>query len=346
MNTSWLIATLATIVVILLAAVVALFWRQRHPKPGVDIGQALSNVQQEINNLRQQMNTGLGSVGTIASGMLSTQAATSERLGKLEKATERLIEVGQDISSLQDILQPPKLRGILSETLLESLLSSYLPRESFKMPYQFPNGVLVDAVIFLPAGTVPIDAKFPLDNFRKMLDATEDKDRQQYGKDFARDVTKHINDICGKYILPDYGTLDFALSYIPAENVYYEIIIKDEGSQRIADYALSKRVIPVSPNTFYAHLQAIAIGLKGLRVEKFAREILANLSHLKGEFDRFQEDYRLVGTHIHHAAQKYGEAERKLTRFSDKLATLEAPREEITLLEQIEPRRLPSDGTE
>jgi DNA recombination protein RmuC len=273
--------------------------------------------------------------------MLETQKATGERLSELAQSAQRMIEVGKDISSLQDILQPPKLRGVLGETLLENLLSLYLPRGSFEMQHQFSDGTVIDSVILLPTGKVPIDAKFPLDNFRKMLEAAEDRDRQQCRKEFTKDVVKHIDDISQKYICPDEGTLNFALAYIPAENVYYEIIVKDEDGKSIADYALSKRVIPASPNTFYAHLQSIAIGLKGLRVEKFAQEILATLSRLRGDLDSLQEDYRVLGTHIHNASQKYWDTQKKLTRFEGRLSILEIPAKDTERLEGIEPSSLP-----
>lgn len=329
------------IALILLIVAAVFFWKSRQPTSTLDVNQAFLNVQQEITNLRNQVNASLGNVGTIASGLLQTQRATGERLNELAQAARGMIEVGKDISSLQDILKPPKLRGTLGETLLENLLSLYLPRESFVMQRQFSSGVRVDAAIYLSAGIVPVDAKFPLDNFRRMLESVEDKDKQQYRKEFAKDVRKHIDDISRNYILPDEGTLDFALAYIPAENIYYEITVMDEAGDSITDYALSKRVIPVSPNTFYAYLQAIAIGLKGLRVEKFAKEILGNLSRLKGDFDSLQEDYRVLGTHIHNASQKYGDAERKLTRFGDKLLSLEVPTKDNELLDRTEPSYLP-----
>jgi len=312
---------------LLLIIAIVLFWKSRQPTSKLDVNQALTHIQQEISSLSDQVSANLRSVGQITSGLLQTQKDTGERLNKLTQAAQQMIEVGKDISSLQNILQPPKLRGSFGETMLENMLSLYLPRESFKMQYQFSNRAVVDSIISLPAGIIPIDAKFPLDNFRRMLEATEDQDRQHCRKEFVKDVKKHIDDISQKYILPDEGTLEFALAYIPAENIYYEIIIKTDEEESIADYALSKRVIPVSPSTFYAHLQSIAIGLKGLRVEKFAQEILASLSRLKGDYYSLQDDFRVLGTHIHNASQKYGDAEKKITRFGDKLSSLETTAE-------------------
>lgn len=333
---------LIIISLLLLIIAIVLFWRSRRPKSRVDINQTLTDLSCEIRDLRTRMDSGLGDVGTIASGMLATQRDTSERLSALSQATQRMIEVGKDISSLQNILQPPKLRGGLGETLLENLLALYLPADSFQMQYQFSGGAMVDAVVRLPAGIVPVDAKFPLDNFTRMLECTEDKDRQQYRRDFTRDVKKHIDDISRKYILPDEGTLDFALSYIPAENVYYEITVADEAGSSITDYALPRRVIFVSPNTFYAYLQAIAIGLKGLRVERFAREILSHLGRLKGDFDSFHKDFEVMGKHINDTSAKYGTAEKKLLRFENKLSSLETPAGGSDLLQESELHYLPT----
>ena len=284
-------------------------------------------------------------LGGIAARMLETQQTTGERLGQLAEATRQILEVGKDISSLQDILQPPKLRGGLGETLLQNMLSQLLPAESFGMPHQFSTGQ-VDAVIHLADGLVPVDAKFPLENFRKMLESTEERDKRHWRREFARDVRKHIDDISTKYILPDEGTLDFALMYIPAENIYYEIIVKDEGEESIADYALSKRVIPFSPNTFYAYLQAISIGLRGLRVEKYARQILADLTRLKGDFDSFHEHFRVLGTHLRRARDKYEDGQSSLDRFEDKLSSLEAPETIKQLPEEVDWPRLPDKAGE
>jgi DNA recombination protein RmuC len=326
--------------VVLIIAIV-LFWMSRRSAPKVDADQAFATLQQEINNLRSQVNSGLGNVGTIASGMLHTQTATTERLTRLEQAAQSMIEVGKDISSLQDILKPPQLRGALGETLLENLLSCYLPDDSFRIKYQFANGTQVDSIVILPSGKVPVDAKFPLDSFRRITAATDEAEKQQFRKEFVRDVKKHIDDISQKYILPDEGTLDFALAYIPAENVYYEIIIRDEAGENIADYAREKHVVPVSPSTLFAHLQLIALGLKGMRVEKFAKEILKDLGRLQQDFKRVEDEYRVLGTHLHNASQKYGDAGKRLERFGDKLISIEAPTASEALTEGTEP---PSSG--
>jgi len=147
-------------------------------------------------------------------------------------------------------------------------------------------------------------------------------------------VKKHVDTIAEKYILPDEGTFDFALMYIPAENVYYETIIKDEefGEEKsISAYALSRRVIPVSPNSFYAYLQAIVLGLKGMEVEKSAQEILANLTRLRGELDKFRENFELIGKHLSNVRANYEAAEKRLERFGEKLGEVDKTKEPFQL---------------
>jgi DNA recombination protein RmuC len=158
-----------------------------------------------------------------------------------------------------------------------------------------------------------------------MLDAEDDeKIRAKCKKAFINDVKKHIDSISEKYILPGEGTYDFALMYIPAENVYYETITKDQKEEtNISEYAMQRRVIPVSPNTIYAYLQVIIFGLKGLQVEKYAEEIIRHLTRLKNDFTKFSSDFEVLGTHLSNAAKKYEEAEKKLARFDDKLSLAE-----------------------
>ena len=240
-----------------------------------------------------------------------------ESLGRLTKGTEKIEEVGRDIASLQEVLRAPKFRGGLGELMLERLLEDILPRQNYALQHRFGSGEAVDAVIRIGGKLVPIDSKFPLEDFQRVL-AAPDEDRASLRRQFVRTVKKHV-DAVTKYIIPDEGTFDFALMYIPAENVYYETILRDSDQSELFSYSLQKTVIPVSPNSFYAYLQVIILGLKGLHIEHAADDILRNLSSLQGDLGRFQDDFGTLGGHIHHAAQKYDEADRRLDRFGDKL---------------------------
>ncbi len=242
-----------------------------------------------------------------------------ERLGELTQRTKEIQEVGKNISSLQEILRAPKFRGGFGELLLERLLADILPRDNYSLQYRFRNGETVDAVIRIGGNLVPIDSKFPLEDFKRIITAESEQEQVALRRQFTRTIKKHIDDVT-KYILPDENTFDFALMYIPAENVYYETILRGQAEEsEIYSYSLQKRVIPVSPNSFYAYLQVIILGLKGLHIEKTARDILGHLGRLQGDLQDFQEDYSTLGGHIRHAAIKYEEAATKLTRLGDKL---------------------------
>lgn len=256
-----------------------------------------------------------------------------KHLGRLEESHRKIYDIGKDISSLQDLLRAPKIRGGIGEFFLEDLLNQIMPKEYISFQHEFKSNARVDAVIKFGQGLVPIDAKFPLENFRKFVDSTNENEKNSYKKLFTADVKTHIKSISEKYIQPDEGTFDFALMYIPAENVYYEIIIKDEksGDAGLFQYALSKKVIPVSPNSFYAYLRVILLGLKGMAVEKGAKEILQNIGKLRNELNKFNDDFSKVGKHLSNSRSSYELAEKHLDRFSNKLQQIEStkPKEQI-----------------
>ena len=284
-------------------------------------------VNQQLQMVNQQLQNSSGQIGQRLDSTREVIRKVSEKLGELSKTSEQIHEVGKNIATLQEILRPPKLRGGLGEQFLGELLSQILPPEFFTLQYTFLSGERVDAVVRIGEKLVPIDSKFPLDNFKRVVECKADEERKTYQKIFYRDVKKHIDDIANKYILPQEGTYDFALLYIPAENVYYETITKDEsfGEEKgVLNYALTKRVIPVSPNSFYAYLQVIILGLKGLQIEKDALKIQALLSGLKKDIGGFQEDFLLVGKHLINAVNKFEEARRRLDKFSFKLDQIES----------------------
>lgn len=255
-------------------------------------------------------------------------------IGGLSKATEQMLEVGKTINSLEDLLKPPKLRGGMGETLLEELLAQILPTEFYSFQYSFKSGEKVDAVVRLGDGFVPVDAKFPLENFRRMASIEDEKQRKAERKLFLKQIKIHIDSIAQKYILPDEGTYDFALMYIPAENVYYEAIIKDEDGEGLFPYAMQKRVIPVSPNSFYAYLQVIVRGLRGLKIEEKAKEIMTQLSRLQDDEGRFKKEFETLGTHITNAKNKYDDAYFRLNSFENKLVEISSIHDEHELPEE------------
>ena len=351
-----------------------LAWQVRRATRPTDDGGGILLLQHQLDALRAQLGQALAGQGQLVGQQLAqltgqmnerlregielvqrSQAAVGDRLdntsrvigevqkglGELREATGKVYEVGRDVATLHDILRAPKLRGGLGEFLLGDLLAQVLPPAHFTLQHAFRSGERVDAVVRLGDGLVPVDSKFPLEDFRRLLEAGDEDERARARKAFVARVRRHIDDIATKYVLPDEGTYDFALMYIPAENVYYETIIRDE-EPGLSGYAIGRKVIPVSPNSFYAYLQAIVLGLRGLRIEARAREVMGQLTRLGGDLGRLRDDFRLVGKHLGNAVQAQGAAERRLDRLDGKLAAIggeeageeanvEAPRQALLL---------------
>ncbi|MGB9699942.1 MAG: DNA recombination protein RmuC [Thermodesulfobacteriota bacterium] len=290
--------------------------------------QVINHLNSVTSQVHEQLGTGMGLVQKASQHFSERVQEVQTRLAQLDEANKRILEVGRSIASLQEILRAPKIRGGFGEFLLGDLLGQIMPTEYFSLQYSFRSGERVDAVIRLSQGLVPVDAKFPLENFQKALSASEEGTRKNFLKLFAADVKKHIEAIAKKYILPQEGTCDFALMYIPAENVYYEAFIKDEAlgeGKSLREYAFEKHVIPVSPNSFYAYLHTILLGLRGLKVEESAREIMKQLTGLNNQLAKFQEEFRKLGKHIEQAQGSFETAQKHLDKFSDKLIIMEAP---------------------
>ncbi|OQB09003.1 MAG: DNA recombination protein RmuC [Candidatus Omnitrophica bacterium ADurb.Bin205] len=283
-------------------------------------------ISGQINDRLNQMTQALQEANKIISQNLGNTVSAfgnvKEQLGKLEVTNRQIVDISRDISSLQELLRAPKFRGAMGETLLENLLSQVLPKQHYIPQYRFKTQDAVDAVIKLGERLVPVDAKFSLENFQKMLEADEEQPKALFRKKFIQDVKNRIDEVSSKYILPAENTYDFALMYIPAENVYYEIIVKED----VFSYALSKKVIPVSPNTFYAYLQVICLGLKGLEVEENAKAILKSLSALGIEVDKFKEEFDILGGHLNNANAKYLDSSKRLVRLADRFANIQEHR--------------------
>lgn len=281
--------------------------------------------------LKEQGDALSKAVGERIDGTIKVFGELQKGLGELTEKTKSIEEAGKNILSLQEILQAPKPRGGLGELLLERLLADTLPRDFYDLQHKFRSGETVDAVVLVGGNLVPIDAKFPIEDFERLVAAESEEEQVNMRRQFTRTVKKHIDDVA-KYIRPDENTFDFALMYVPAENVYYETILQSD----ICSHCLRRKVFLVSPNSFNAYLQAIVLGLKGLRIEKTTREIIGRLERLQGDFNAFQHDYDTLGGHIYKAMRKYEEASAKLTRLGDRLQ----------LAGEIPVEKLPEGSTE
>lgn len=218
-------------------------------------------------------------------------------IGEVNKEVGQMSEIGRNMRELQEFLKSPKLRGNIGEQVLKDLISQMFPKNSFNLQYEFKSGEKVDAAIKTDAGILPIDSKFPMENFQKMTRAQDKTERETYQKEFIKDIKKHIQSISKKYILPNEGTMDFALMYIPSESVYYELVNLPD----VMDFAKSERIYPVSPSTLYAHLQTILLAFEGKKIESKSKEIVALLRGLQNDYSKVDENLGILGKHLNNA---------------------------------------------
>lgn len=244
----------------------------------------------------------------------------TERLGDLKATNERIMEFSRSLDDFQRMLQSPKLRGDFGEFTLEQMLADLVPAECYETQAAVA-GTRVDAVIFTPHGKLTVDSKFPLDNFRRALETPDAAVREAALKAFAADVRGRIDEIADRYISPP-ETLEMALMFVPAENVYYELL----GRPELLEYGRSRRVVPVSPNTMYAYLQALAIGFRGLKIHQEARRVEQMLGELRSRFERFREHFVKIGRHLDYAQTQFTGAARDVDRFQSTLEGLKVGR--------------------
>ncbi len=307
---------LIILIIIISAAIAVYIWFVHVKGISQEIKLLKASHDSLAQNLQQSIIINQDSINKNLQFHLQSLKELNNQLGQLQGASQRMIEMGSDIKNLQQILASPKLRGSLGEWSLQNILASVMPAESYCLQYTFRDGKKVDGLVQMPNYSVPIDAKFPLSNFEKLRQASSDGDRLKARKEFLRDVRNHIDKISASYIKPEEGTLDFAIMFIPAENIYYEAMVKNPDDDIcIQDYAFQRKVFPVSPNLLYIYLMTIAMGLHGLQIERQASEIRQNLSVLKNSFGDFLAMYDTLGTHLRNAQSKYDEGQKKLDKF-------------------------------
>jgi DNA recombination protein RmuC len=309
-ETILIILLLAVLFILFILIGVVVWLAMRVSKPAPQNNEQIANLAGKLDAIQKQVDSSLQSF----TSQVAVFGEVKESLGKVTEATNRVMELGDDINKLHSILQSPLRRGGFGEILLENLLSQVLPEKFFQMQYSFRNNTRVDAVLKLGQRILPVDSKFPLQGF----DGDESENHKTKSA-FIRVVKDRIDET-SKYILPTEGTFEFAMMYIPAENIYYEIISNSE----LFNYAMQKRVIAVSPNSFFAYLQVIVFGLRGMQIEENAREILERISSLKLTLNGVQENYEKLGANITNTQSKYNELGKKLGKFSDQFEHLAA----------------------
>jgi DNA recombination protein RmuC len=291
-----------------------------------DLGSRLDSINRQVTEqLNQSSNVMNANTDAVSKNMAAVQmtfAGLQKQVGAMTEQARQLSDMSKAVTALEHVLRAPKLRGNFGEEQLETLLSLVFSRQQYELQHRFSSGEVVDAVLFLPLGHVAVDSKFPLENFRRINDAGEDE-KKTARRDFLRDVRRRVDEIATRYIRPSEGTLPFALMYVPAENVYYETIIRhDDEPFHLYRYCLEKRVIPVSPNSFYAYLQTIMVGLKGMQVSQRAETIVREIESLRIELDKFTKAFDTVGQHIKNAASKLEEGSRLLNKVELRVESL------------------------
>ncbi|OQX51237.1 hypothetical protein B5M47_01630 [candidate division CPR3 bacterium 4484_211] len=277
----------------------------------------MKQAVEQTDRTRREMQDRLDKTGKNINERLDNAAKV---INRVNKELGEIGEIGRQMKDLQDFLRSPKLRGNIGEQVLADLLKQHLSHEQFSLQYSFPNGTIVDAAIKTDRGVIPVDAKFPMENFKRMMAAGDEADEQRFRRDFINDVRKHIRDISKKYIQPAEGTLDFALMYIPSEAVAYEVTVH---TPELSDYANENRVVVVSPNQFNYYLRVILLGMEGKKVEEKARFIMNSLRAIQKDTQEFGENFRVLMKHITNAKTKADEVSVDFNRLSGKIDSVQ-----------------------
>ncbi|MEK7096419.1 MAG: DNA recombination protein RmuC [Patescibacteria group bacterium] len=289
--------------------------------------QGLSFLNQNIQSLQQNLADSISKTTNAVNERLDNAArvimAVNSELGQMK-------EIGTNLKNVQDFLKSPKLRGNLGEQGLKDMLSKALPRKYYDIQYAFRNGSIVDAIIHLDAGKIPIDSKFPLENFNQMIKTETEIERLSFRRKFKDDFKKHVNAISEKYIQPGEGTADFAFMYIPSESIYFEIINNEE---EMFEYSANKHVIVSSPSTFFHYLRTIMLGLESKRVTEMSREILMILKTVKQESGILGDNISVLSKHLGNAGKTMISVNEQFSKLSDKI-------ERVDLLEINEDKLL------
>lgn len=319
--------------VVLAAAALILFLRSGAASEGND---SLWLIQQQIDQLRsdllaqqQEQTSQLTDTHRLVGNRLDNTsqqvAAVHKQLGTLEQATARVLEVGQSVVGIENLLRAPKLRGIMGELLLEELLRQGLPQALFSLQQTLRNGEVVDAVIRVGDKAIAVDAKFPLENYRRSLDATEPEQRLKFEKAFARDFRKHIDDVATKYLVPELGNLPLAFIYVPAESVYQQAVL---GDWELTVYAMRRRVIPAGPLSFFAFLQSVLVGARALSASASASQLADQMSQLGFDLESLDSELAKLRRHLDNARSSLDGVGRLQARLTQTLTRSQAAADE------------------
>ena len=347
----WLVIVLVAVNIALVALLLL-----RKPKAAETDNSSLLMLQQQMQELSRTVDAKLGegmrtqfdhSQKTFSSIQQQMDAITnrvSQQLmevvrgvSETKESTKQVFTIAEQLQNLEKVLKHQKQRGNLGEASLELILSNILPPGTYKMQYEFSGGETVDAIIETKEGVIPIDAKFSLDNYQRLVSAVDDTQREQLEKQFKNDLKLRIDETA-KYVRPKDGTLPFAFMYIPAEAIYYDLLINEVGSVKVntrnlIDYAYNeKKVIIVSPTTFAAYLQSVLYGFKAFKIEETAKDIAKNVENLSRHLKAYEDYYKKLGNslsttvnHYNAGGKELGKIDKDVLRITGSSSGLEAP---------------------
>jgi DNA recombination protein RmuC len=280
---------------------------RQNDQAAVMLNQNIQGMQQRLDKTTEAINERLDRAAQVIGGV-------HRELGSMS-------QIGTQLAQFQDFLKSPKLRGGLGEQGLKDLLMQGLPAELIRFQYGFRTGDIVDAAIQLHAGIVPIDSKFPLENFNRYLAESDEQARATYATAFRRDFRNRVNEISRKYILPDEGTVDFAMMYLPSESIYYEVVT-NEKFRDLYEHAAGEKVIVTSPSTLFYYLRTIMVGLEGQRLNRMAHQVLAAVRTVQQETHKFGDSISLLGKHLGNAKNTMDAVQTSYVRLAQKVDTV------------------------
>ncbi len=320
--------------IILLAVVVIgfaiLFFRLKQPEQKQD-QTGLTMLQNQLNELNRTLDSKLGQSAQMFQRQFGESARiiqnVTERLTKLDETNRQVVDFADQLKNLQDILKNPKQRGILGEYYLETVLKNVLPPGSYQMQYAFSDGVIVDAAVFVDKRIIPIDSKFSLENYNRILEARDPAEKKKYEAALVGDLKNRIDET-SKYVKPEENTMDFAFMFIPSEAIYYDLLINKVGAMEddtksLVTYAGQKRVIIVSPTSFLAYLQTVLQGLKNQKISEQAKEIIKQVENLGKHLGSYEEYMEKLGKNLgtavsmyNHAYKEFGKIDKDVLKIS------------------------------
>lgn len=311
-NLNTLLLVLLLLLLLGIVIVIVLLMKKSKPGDGGSMGDMKKEIEQIRQDMRGSLEKSLEFVQKEAGRSNKTIEAVTSKLEKVEATTKQVLDFSEQLKNLQQVLTNPKQRGVLGEYFLETLLQNVLPVKGYKMQYKFKDGETVDAAIFVGDKIISVDSKFSLENYNRLIKEKDETKRVELEKQFKQDLKKRIDETA-KYIRPSEKTFDFAFMFIPAEGIYYDLLVSQVGVVKVSakdllEYAFEKKVLIVSPNSFYAYLQTVLQGLRAMAIEESAKEIRENVEKLGKHLQSYEMYLQKLGSNLGTSVNMYNQA--------------------------------------